>query len=329
MRLFHPCLWRIRAADFATAAAWCAALLFPALAEACDTDSVHLLDTADPFVQWVETQRAPILQRIEIDHRYLLQAASAIEAGQHAEAEAEKYHDAEAHTIAQTAIAGAEDALTRLRATLMHDSTLLRSLDRAIALRTGPSPGMVPGTIPGREFALVIIRKGDLYRETSNGREPFDGSKPLVPGEEVATGAGAYAEVVLTDGSRIGLDENSSFKLDSLSETGSMYDRIKGRLHVIADHLRSYRRDLYLRRYHLQCVIGSVRGTEFTIAASESGTIGVTVLDGAVELQDTVRKVTVMLKAGERLDIAAGGMVGKPGNADSSEIERWWKRDEP
>jgi len=193
-------------------------------------------------------------------------------------------NDGEAVTVATEAVQIANDALKKARK-LRSD---LEKIASAIKKRQADE-----------ETGTVSAMQGDVYLRTSAGDLKIEPDFILQQGDEIVTGSGTYIELTLQGGSHITLGENSSMTVTQMNGDFS-FSLALGKYMAKVRNLRKRH-----FRVHATFATAAVRGTEFEMEATTSGT-SVTVRSGVVEVTPTGGKA-VMVNAGWRFHVDSSG----------------------
>jgi len=211
-----------------------------------------------------------------------------------------------------------------------------RSMPRLQATTTDIVPTGGPSNTPPRNsFGVAGVVRGDVQIKTAQGWVKYDPTRPILPGDEVKTGPHSYAEVLFSDGSRMSMDENSSFHLNELGEEVSIYDAMKGAFHGKVECLKKRLKNLRLGladtlpcQQHFRgsgSAPGAVRGTEFVMEVEANGRLTVTVFEGSFEVQIAKSERPLVILAGERAVVTPDRIVESHGLFESDKIRRWWR----
>ena len=192
-------------------------------------------------------------------------------------------------------------------------------------LATGP---LTAATIP--PAARIIHVSGDVTIGSNTGGRLAKKGAALAVDDSVTTAAGAVAVIELPDGSRLKLRESSRFTVTlpganaNVTEVflafGSVFAKVTKRL---AGHKF---------RMRTPSAVAAVRGTEFFTAYGrangKSRDLWVCVNEGAVELETTKSKESLLVPAGKGVLIKAGLDLTKPQSYDWTKSLNWNMDDE-
>jgi hypothetical protein len=170
-------------------------------------------------------------------------------------------------------------------------ATILTDVGRALLLSR--TTGCV---VPFRFLQAKVTHAGQT--------RDYDGVAALQQGDKVETGPGGWAIVPFDDGTIIVLPSNSTFVLDSVSNTGIISDLLNGRLH---DVRKKIERSLGPRVIHGGFTALTVRGTEFDLSVDGVGPDLLALYSG--EVVTTIRKAPVSdprWRAARRLPLEGG-----------------------
>lgn len=152
----------------------------------------------------------------------------------------------------------------------------------------------------GLDAAVVRGIEGDVFIRTGTGDIRIGSTFILRQGDEIRTGRDAHIELELSDGSRIRLGPDSSFKAEQLTGEFS-FSLAFGRLKAIV-------KKLAMRRFSVRTpsVAVAVRGTEFEVLQSSTETV-IEVYTGVVEASPAAGGAAVTVEAGWRLHLTPAG----------------------
>jgi len=164
----------------------------------------------------------------------------------------------------------------------------------------------------------VAIQKDGEWCLASGGLVVKGGTKVWVP-------EGSKASIMLYDGARMDVNENSIFYVENLevdeehATAKMMFRMVKGALHFLVETDR-------IEQFEIRpnsAVVG-IKGTEFTIEAEDSDII-LKVLDGTVEFGNAGSDQVVRVGGGE-YSIAQneGGAPSVPAKFDLPGEKKWW-----
>jgi ferric-dicitrate binding protein FerR (iron transport regulator) len=239
----------------------------------------------------------------------------------------------------QQAIKISQKAVSKSQAALDNSWRLLELSDKRIAavkkareihIRSFTKYGMTeerPRKSEGH-IALTTFIRGDLHIKAKDRWVRFYGNTPLREGDEVKTGPDSKCELLLTDGSRIRLNEKTIFRFLKSGEKESIYELMKGRLYHAFECVEQAERKESCIKVGIKVSSAniSIRGTELVIDAPPLESQTIIVLDGIVEIKERTGK-TIKVAKGEKLVITNSGRTERPIPIDLRSIKRWWEED--
>ncbi len=262
---------------------------------------------------WAENQRGingklrnEALQRKEEAMHALAQSQEALNLSR-------ELDDAEATSISQQAIDIAKQALNRANAMLAGADARLAAVKKAY------------NSVSKGAAGVANRLKGELRIKTSQGWETFDVNEPLKPGDELRTGKESSAELLLTDGSTLNMDANTSIKLGQSHRKKSFYERIQGRIRTEIACVRKFGLPCKRVCYRINTRLACVRGTELEITTPPGGPAVITVMDGVLEIGDQKEGEQIKVGKGKLVVITTEGEVKKPAALKLDSIKRWWE----
>jgi hypothetical protein len=273
--------------------------------------------TKDHLSLWAEQQSKKLEKRIALYRKQEAQALAALEKSRNVLRHAKEINDQQAAAIARRAIVISEKAMAKMRSKILADGARLETIEKAHKFKSKTN------------FAMTSAIKGGVYKKTNKDWKVFDGSAPLVEGDEIQTGPDGFIEIILTDGSTIRLGPNSSFKAARLGEKTSVYEMLKGRIHEEYACVKKYGSPCN-RRLHLRTPKANlaVRGTEFSLEVQPGGSVKVMVFEGVLQLSEpdgAGDSVTIMVRAGEKAAFHEDGSIVGPIAIDTGSLDRWWE----
>jgi len=271
----------------------------------------------DEFAVYAQVERERLMRQLSAEALAEAKAREALERGQNALALAERLKDQAAVPVARLAIANAEKALAQVRAARARDEARLEALRRASAAAQQTAT-MTPGS-----RGYVSWQRGTIMR---SGGKPLDA--PLVPGDEIRTGADGQLELSFPSGDRMAVAPSSALRIGEGDEKGRGFlDLGKGVLHNIVQCLeRSLPRCNPYRVRTSRATI-AVRGTEYELVAAEDGSGSIAVFAGTVEVEDRRSGQIRLVGAGERVTMDRDGTITDPSPYDRNSQRRWWEPD--
>jgi ferric-dicitrate binding protein FerR (iron transport regulator) len=273
--------------------------------------------TKDHLSLWANQQSTKLQKRIAIYRKREAQALGALKKSRSVFIHAEEINDQQAAAIARRAVAISERAIAKLRSKRLADEARLAAVEKAHRFKSK------------NHFAVTSMIKGEVYKKTDVDREVFDGKAPLVEGDEISTGSDGFAEIIFTDGSKIKLGPNSSFKVARLGKRRSIYEVLKGRVH--AEYACIKRSKMPCRgRLNVRTPMAhiGVRGTEFSLEVQPGDSVKVMVFEGVLQLSEPDGAgdgITIMVRAGEKAAFHEDGSIVGPIAIDAGSLDRWWE----
>lgn len=152
--------------------------------------------------------------------------------------------------------------------------------------------------------AVIASVVGGATLTVGDKRVPAAARAALPPGGRIATGDGASVIVLLADGSKLRVGENSVFVLDPETPADVSLQLLKG-------FLTGWIRPMNRRRLNIRTpsAVASVRGTVLSVAVL-NGLATIDLFDGAVWVTDRFGRSTVMSPA-QRVEVMFGrGLAG-------------------
>lgn len=294
----------------------------------------HSSETADRITRWAEEERRTLqAEKVTLDQRYQ-QAQQALQRAQTALSRAQQANNPQAITISQQAVQTAEQALENVRLARQRNLNRLAGFERARQWGL-----MKPAAQAGSEQPVAVLTSftpGELSIRTAQGAwRPFDGTRPLVPGDAIRTSGSGRAEFTFDDGSRLTLDSNTELEFESGDESRSFFRMLKGLLHSAFEPCpRCPRRGTsapgsirgQLIEYRTPVAVVAVRGTAFDVAHHSDGSSSLAVYEGEVELRSSKRGDRLTVVQGERAEVRADGSIAGPMKIDQRQAEKWWDK---
>lgn len=274
--------------------------------------------TSDEWTfQFLKQEKAILEASVSVHSEGVRQAERVLAQAQMAQARAnvlDAPDAAEARRIAQDAVRLAQVGLDLAKGLKSEDEERLRIVEGALQWRARHEP-----------FGFATKIRGTVNRTSQLGRSAYDGSTPIYTGDLIETGPDSFVEIMLPDRSTIHLGPNSSFKVAELNEKQSVYEFLKGQIHVISECLRNLTTSCPNRFYRFRRFGGGVRGTEIVFRSLPGGSALVDVLEGSVEftLPNSERKA--LLNAGEGTELRTDDTFGPIRNVDLSVMAPWWE----
>ncbi len=207
-----------------------------------------------------------------------------------------------------------------------------------------------PGSVLGVSGTIEIRKSGDI------DWRPLVSSDTIVSGDSVMTGHGSLLLIGFSSVGKILLGEetNLTFSESSISspaasnlnsaqiqsvgyqlEAGSHHHRLRVFIGKIWSHVQSATGGL-AEEWAVdigETAVAGIRGTEFTATAYENGTTNVMVIDGVVEVQDSISNSTVLLQNNQMITVpnVSGGISQQDMSqgvqtVDAGSIDRWWEQ---
>lgn len=256
----------------------------------------------------LEVSIADYKQSEELAKEALNQAVSA-----YGQAKAMEREDAA--RVARQAMDIAQATLDRARQRRLQDEARLKVIQEVLEWRTTHQP-----------TGAATLLRGEIYKVSKFGRTRFDGKSLIYEGDEIQTGPNGFVEITLGDGSIIQLHSDSSFKAVALGEKESIFDLLKGEIHVVFECIRHLNSPCGRTRYFFKGKgLVELRGTEFLSSTSDNGSSRFIVVEGSVELSEPKTGRKVLVSTGEQVEITLEGVIRNPQPVDLSSIKRWWE----
>lgn len=265
------------------------------------------------LLSWAENQKS-------LNGKFRVNAILREKEALHALAQSQKalklsreYEDSEAISISKRAIDMAQQAIAMAR-------TMLTWADARIsAVKNLQSSS-------GGSFGAASRVKGDVRIRHNKSWTTFNTSTPILPGDHLQTGEESAAELILTDGSTVSLDANSSIEIASRHRSSSIYSRIRGTIRAQINCVRRFGIPCRRLCYRINLNLACVRGTELEITTEKGGAVKITVLNGRIEVVNEINGNTSEISLGQRITISTSGEVESVSSVDTSTIERWWEQ---
>jgi ferric-dicitrate binding protein FerR (iron transport regulator) len=221
--------------------------------------------------------------------------------------------DVEAESISRQAVDIAKQALSKANAMLARAEARLSAVKKAYDAAASGAAG------------LASRLKGDIRIRAENSWKRFDANVALRPGDELRTGKESSAELILTDGSTLNMDANSSIRLGQPQRKKSLYEKIKGQIRTEVTCIRKF--GLPCRRvcYRINTQAACVRGTELEIKAPVGKAAVITVINGMVEIGDQKEGEQIKVGKGQRIVITTKGELKEHVAIEPDSINRWWE----
>jgi ferric-dicitrate binding protein FerR (iron transport regulator) len=182
--------------------------------------------------------------------------------------------------ISRQAIEKDNTAISKVKSRLQEIERRLILAEKAQQyIKEGPA-GQKGEWIGGR--LAITDMKGDIRVLRKGVAQEIKPTPDLVfgTGDKITTGAGGEISLVMVDGSRIEIRENSQFEIGQNTSDSSITKLNKGKI-------KAYIHKMLYRRYeiHTPTVAVSIRGTELEVELDKDGFTNVTVIEGVVEVQ--------------------------------------------
>lgn len=161
--------------------------------------------------------------------------------------------------------------------------------------------GSASAAVP-RGIVVVPVGKVEVLAQTSGQWERVRRPVRIAQGDEVRTGNGAQAQILLSDGSRLSLSENAHFAVQNDSLKQSTFKLSVGKL-------KAYFAGVFSSRLEIRTptAVCAVRGTEFELNAQPQGATQVNVDEGHLEVSDKQGQQAVVT-AEETVSVGQSGM---------------------
>jgi len=142
----------------------------------------------------------------------------------------------------------------------------------------------------------ITETKGPVQITKDDGREiRAEKGTPLFPGDQIATGKGAFVWFSFQHGDQFRLDEEAQASIDELSgsELEDHMPVLQLALGYLWSKIQKLRGELHRTVVHTPTAVLGVRGTEFDTVVSMDATSAITVDDGTVEVETEDEKTLV------------------------------------
>lgn len=196
-------------------------------------------------------------------------------------------NNAEAITIAEQALQNVQNALSHLNIIVEQHNQRIKAYNQLISAY--------------KEYQKPV---SILLKRSGNDNE----ASILKPGETLETG-NEMAELLVSDNNQIQLDKKTQLSINAIDKKRSIYQLIKGRVHVLYRCIKS-RYSCPNVRYRLSTVAVAVRGTEFDLQQDDQQAI-ITVYEGVVSIEKPDDILAVNINAGEKAFISSEGNITK------------------
>lgn len=147
-----------------------------------------------------------------------------------------------------------------------------------------------------------------IQAEQADEIQPAFVGKLLSRGDVLITGKNSSAELTLSTGHIIFVEEKTALRIETLEEANSRFNLPKGKLRAKVSKLFSGQ-EFEIKTPVATC---SIRGTEFEVAVSERGKTLLKVFTGMVEAKEIITGKSVLVKAGQFSSIISGRAPTKP-----------------
>jgi hypothetical protein len=195
-----------------------------------------------------------------------------------------------------------------------------------------PSPASTPTPTPQPQNTVTVTAlsgNATIQRTGSTTKEPAHIGSILYPGDTFSTGSNGFAALTFSDSAEIRLGYNSAFTLEAPPDGSQTKD--VSPLNGIIHFLESLRQVGHGFRVHYENIVISVRGTEFAVQTSQDQSVDITVIDGAVNVEDNRTGNNITLEAGQAITIPSSTtqltqqqMEQCAKTVDLSSVDKWW-----
>ena len=187
---------------------------------------------------------------------------------------------------------------------------------------------MLPGVVLAGEAKVLSLSGNVEARQDREGQwAPASNGMEIPEGGAVRTGADGSVVLYMPNKTKVWLKEGSALEIEQRKTLSSRLALMFGRMKIRVPHLM--RREKFEVR--TPAAVCAVRGTEFTMDATEDGKMNLQVLFGEVKLKYTVPpekgKSEFSILQGQGLNIEEAGKAAKPALLDPKSereaLENW------
>lgn len=273
---------------------------------------------AASYDDWAKVQKQQI-EALSAENRSALKSAEdALAQAQEAQSLAQELADSEAEKIALEAVQIARDTRDRLLAAQRRIAFRLSAVEKV--------ERQLLDARPRTNIGITSIQKGDVRIRTANGWKPLDEKTIIKEGDEISAGQDGFIELMFTDGAKVNLHANSSFRAAELGKEKTILDNLEGVAHMVyhclkADSIYACNNRSLMRT---PTAVAAVRGTEYQIMTHPDRSTELIVIKGEVEFKPINEGEPVIVRAGQRARISEEGVVSPVEKIDVKSLERWW-----
>ncbi|PIU17749.1 MAG: hypothetical protein COT18_12350, partial [Elusimicrobia bacterium CG08_land_8_20_14_0_20_59_10] len=187
---------------------------------------------------------------------------------------------------------------------------------------------LLPGVVLAGEAKVLSLSGNVEARQDREGQwAPASNGMEIPEGGAVRTGADGSVVLYMPNKTKVWLKEGSALEIEQRKTLSSRLALMFGRMKIRVPHLM--RREKFEVR--TPAAVCAVRGTEFTMDATEDGKMNLQVLFGEVKLKYTVPpekgKSEFSILQGQGLNIEEAGKAAKPALLDPKSereaLENW------
>ena len=186
------------------------------------------------------------------------------------------------------------------------------------------TPHVAHGAVESAFSATLTDFLGEVFIQKPDGEIwlPVEKNMPLEEGDILRTGPGAYAEVLVDDGSMVKVEENTEISMDELSadyETRRIRSTIFLRVGRLIANVVKFTFPGSRFEIETPTMVAGVRGTEFVVETSDSEKTDVGVFEGEVSVSafddegGLAAESGVLLRKGFQTTVVKGRRPLKPG----------------
>jgi hypothetical protein len=187
---------------------------------------------------------------------------------------------------------------------------------------------LLPGVLCAEEAKILSMSGNVEVRATREGQwAPAAVNMEIAEGGAIRTNAGAEAEMVMPNKTKVWLKESSNLELEQRQTLASRLALVFGRIKLRVPHL--LRKEKFEVR--TPAAVCAVRGTEFTLGTNEDGKMDLQVLFGEVKLKFMIPPEKgadeFYIPQGQGLSLSEKGKQAKPAlltkAAEREAMENW------
>jgi hypothetical protein len=171
-------------------------------------------------------------------------------------------------------------------------------------------------------LSLLVSRiKGSVFLESATGRTRMTENSTLKPGASISTDANSAIVLQFSTGEKVEVGPNSSFTFEPDTREPTLRQGLLRLVHeCLSVNGNCLRR---VPRVHTLGAVLAVRGTDFLVETSASGTT-ISVYHGSVEVTGMATGAPVLLRDAERVQVDSQGKIGTPISIPSATAPNWW-----